>query len=697
MALLTVATLLLAACSSTGTLPDTRDKGRMVGPVNTNPPLELSNSPELLEIRELEALRSLGDGKLVGYLVTSEDPVVRARAARALGRLPFPEFGSEITGPLCTALEDESTSVRMAAATALGLRADPEGAGVLLAYWRDQDPEVRQRIISAASKVATPPIRTQVVRSMQDPDLGVRQIAVRSTASWNRDDSDAESIDRELVSTLAPRRGADGHNEAPDPEVAWSALFALQRRKAEAGRGAFLEYVDSTDVRSRIFAVRGLAAIQPSSEGSQALLGAMLDKDWRVVCEAASGLGLSGDSKVVPTLLKAVDHPSAHVRARTLVALRNFPDQAVAILPAAWRGNSDISGTVRGAAMWTLGQILTQAETVSLLEEGMADRDAVVRAGAATAAAETLESFRAIPLLELLARDKNRHVATTAIDALKLHMSPRTRAILHEFLASPDNGLRLSAIGALQHEDNAGPKDVAKLTEAITSAQGDIAPEVAFNGLRCLGQVGGPDALRAVVGALDHSNFYVRRVAREVLAESFGQPKALSDSGTELPIVEGPVELVGRELPLRSRNPMVDIRTSRGTMTFMLLAAEAPQHVEQFIRLARDNHYDGLSFHRVVPDFVIQGGDYRGDGNGGISPAGESQGQEFTTRTYVRGALGMPRNENPDSGGAQIFVTHRNTPHLDERYTLFGLMTAGGEVLDTIEMGDVIEDVLVTE
>jgi len=689
---------LLAACSATGTLPEQSNRRKVVGPANTNPPIVISSAAEVLEIRELEALRSLGEGKLVAHLVTSEDPAIRARAARALGRLPFPEFGPEITGPLCTALEDPSALVRMDAATALGLRADPESAGVLLAYWRDQDPKVRERIISAASKVDTPPIRTQTMRSMQDPDLGVRQIAIRSTATWSREDSDAEAIDRELVSTLAPRRSSAGGNEAPDSEVIWSALFALQRRKAEAGRGAYLQYYSSPDERARIFAVRGLSFIEPSTEGTNALVAAMADRDWRVVCEAAYGLGKSGDPEVVPVLLEAIDHASVHVRTRALEALREFPDHGVAILPAAWRGNQDISGTVRSAAMWTLGQILTPTETVGLIEEAIEDRSAVVRAGAATATAETLESFRAIPLLERLARDKNPLVATTALDALKKHLTPRSRAILHEFLGSPDNGRRLSAIGALSYEDNAGPKDAAPVARAIATAVGDIAPEVAFNGLRCLGKIGGDDARRAVIGALEDPNFFVRRVAQEVLTENFGQPRALADSAPKLPIVAATTtEIVGREFPIRARNPMVDIRTSRGTMTFELLAAEAPQHVERFIRLARDNHYDGLSFHRVVPNFVIQGGDYRGDGNGGVSPDGESQGQEFTPRTYVRGALGMPRNENPDSGGAQIFVTHRNTPHLDERYTLFGLMRSGDEVLDTIEMGDVIEDVLVTE
>jgi len=111
--------------------------------------------------------------------------------------------------------------------------------------------------------------------------------------------------------------------------------------------------------------------------------------------------------------------------------------------------------------------------------------------------------------------------------------------------------------------------------------------------------------------------------------------------------------------------------------------------------LARRGFYDGTTFHRVVPDFVIQGGDRRGDGNGGTTWRGEPLRGEFTPRKFARGSLGMPRNDDPDSGGSQLFVTHRETPHLDGRYTLFGELRDGFEVLDSIELGDTIRTVRV--
>ena len=89
-----------------------------------------------------------------------------------------------------------------------------------------------------------------------------------------------------------------------------------------------------------------------------------------------------------------------------------------------------------------------------------------------------------------------------------------------------------------------------------------------------------------------------------------------------------------------------------------------------------------------MPDFVIQGGCYRGDGNGSVTWRDGALRHEIGPRKYVRGSLGMPRNEDMESGGSQIFITHRPTPHLDGRYTIFGELRSGFDVLDSIEVGD---------
>jgi len=207
-----------------------------------------------------------------------------------------------------------------------------------------------------------------------------------------------------------------------------------------------------------------------------------------------------------------------------------------------------------------------------------------------------------------------------------------------------------------------------------------------FNCLRAAGAIGTPEALVFVGEGLRDPDPYVRRVAQEVLAEHDALPEKLP----------APAPTPARPLPeieLAARNPMVEISTSRGMMVFELFPNEAPLHVHNLLELAREDHYDGLDFHRVVPDFVIQGGCYRADGNGATTWRGGGLPLEVGPRKFVRGTLGMPRNEDLDSGGSQIFVTHRPTPHLDGRYTIFGQLRSGFEVLDTIEVGDRILDV----
>ena len=106
--------------------------------------------------------------------------------------------------------------------------------------------------------------------------------------------------------------------------------------------------------------------------------------------------------------------------------------------------------------------------------------------------------------------------------------------------------------------------------------------------------------------------------------------------------------------------------------------------VHNFVTLARRHYFDGQRFHRVVPNFVVQAGDPRGDGNGG---PGYAIRDELNPHRYLRGTLGMALS-GPNTGGSQFFVTHAPQPHLDGGYTVFGQLVTGGDVLDRIVQGD---------
>jgi cyclophilin family peptidyl-prolyl cis-trans isomerase len=253
-------------------------------------------------------------------------------------------------------------------------------------------------------------------------------------------------------------------------------------------------------------------------------------------------------------------------------------------------------------------------------------------------------------------------------------------------LADRDNGLRLGAIEGLAAAPQA--EDLPLLEAAWVTSTGDIAPEVRVRALAVAGEIGGDAAIDLLRRGLATGGTHERRVAREALARLV--------PAEELPPLGAPARLSVPPLPSPPAERLtVEVVTSRGSLVFDLLPDEAPRHVRNFLELAKRDHYDGLSFHRVVADFVVQGGDYRGDGNGSETFDGAPLPAEFGPRKFVRGSLGMPRNDDPDSGGSQFFVTHRPTPHLEGRYTQFGQLRQGFDVLDSLEVGDRIFDVRV--
>ncbi len=129
------------------------------------------------------------------------------------------------------------------------------------------------------------------------------------------------------------------------------------------------------------------------------------------------------------------------------------------------------------------------------------------------------------------------------------------------------------------------------------------------------------------------------------------------------------------------------IQTSKGTVKALLYPKDAPVTVQNFVRLSLLGFYDGLTFHRYVPNFVIQGGDPTGTGRGN---AGYTIPLEVSERKHVEGALGMARARDPNSGSCQFYITLRPTPHLDGSYTVFGRVIEGMDVVKQLRQGDKI-------
>lgn len=139
------------------------------------------------------------------------------------------------------------------------------------------------------------------------------------------------------------------------------------------------------------------------------------------------------------------------------------------------------------------------------------------------------------------------------------------------------------------------------------------------------------------------------------------------------------------------------IHTTRGDIVCQLFAADAPQTVNNFVFLSRDGFYDGTVFHRVIPDFMIQGGDPTGTGRGGPGyKFADEVGPGRVPHRHRTGSLSMA-NAGPNTNGSQFFVTHSPQSHLDGKHTVFGQVIAGQDVVDAVQQGDSIQSIDITE
>jgi peptidyl-prolyl cis-trans isomerase B (cyclophilin B) len=143
------------------------------------------------------------------------------------------------------------------------------------------------------------------------------------------------------------------------------------------------------------------------------------------------------------------------------------------------------------------------------------------------------------------------------------------------------------------------------------------------------------------------------------------------------------------------KNYTATISTDRGDIVVELAPQQAPKTVNNFVFLARQGFYDGVTFHRVINNFMIQGGDPTGTGRGGPGYKFEDETKGNPLR-HERGVISMA-NAGPNTNGSQFFITHAPQPHLDGKHTVFGKVTSGLDVVDAIKQGDKMVKVTITE
>jgi cyclophilin family peptidyl-prolyl cis-trans isomerase/HEAT repeat protein len=616
-------------------------------------------------------------------LALDPDTGIRARATVAIGRVGDPAG----VAPLTSALGDTEEAVRVQAAFALGLVGAKEASTPLVAALVDPSPLVRVRAVDALGLLGDASTAAAVAGAAVDCAARLAPIAP-DDEEWPK--TPEVEICRSALFALVRLKQYDALArvalDAQGQPVSrwWPVAYALQRIADPRAAPALLTLVPTDGVYTPAFALRGLAAAGDRRVLPNAIAMAVNQStDVRLRVTAIRALGQIGGAEGVMPLLSLLNQratpPTLALEAVTaLGALRDR--RAFNALLDRW---TDPWPAMRVAALSGASRIDPDAFSlaVSSLDR---DPDWSVRA-AFSGILATLPADRVRSAVEELAADADVRVRGPALDALARLGVPDLDARLFGALEAADFGVRSAAarlIGDRKPEGGA-----AKLAAAYERGLSDATYDARLSAIEALAQYGGAEAAEVLTRALADPEWPVRWRAAE-LARAQGRPPAewirpgphrLADDVFESAAVLHP-----------PYSPHAFLETVRGTIEIELNVVDAPLTTRNFIELARAGFFNGLKVHRLVPNFVIQTGDPRGDGEGG---PGYTIRDELSPQPFVRGTVGMALASVRDTGGSQFFIALSPQPHLDGKYTVFGRVIRGFEFLDQVRQGDVIQQV----
>jgi cyclophilin family peptidyl-prolyl cis-trans isomerase/HEAT repeat protein len=625
------------------------------------------------------------DPPLFRDALADPNPAVRRQVALAAGRIGDP-VAVDLLVPL---LGDPMPAVQAAAAFALGLLKDARALPPLLQL---------ARAVPAAE--AGPPQLEAVTAIARIGSIGAvgGDEGARALLEFVAAGSPAALLEAWRLGARAPVTELLTFADAPDLGARGAALYSLGRLRAPRGAAPLVAALADGDPRVRAIAARAVTRALVDSAGLDPR--AAVDRLWVLLADQ-----------------------DAHVRVNALRALASFRDPGLAAAVAPLVADLDIGVAVQ--AETTLGALggaaVVQAlrprlasgvfalRRQALIALAQADSAGGVAAAAPLAedadwrwrsvAAEAFGAARARDRLEARLADADGRVVAQALQALQ-HLVPAadsgTRARARGLLAHADPAVRSVAADILGRQPD--PDDVDLLVAAYRRAERDPFNDGRLSAVAALGAIAGASAtgrLRVAtrfVGAVPRPEDYVvLRLAADTL------PDARDAWGPATAIATGRTAADYRDVARRwlapaltgQPNPRITIETDRGVLTIELLPAEAPLTVAAFLGLVERRFFDGTRWHRVVPNFVVQDGDPRGDGWGG---PGFALRDEVNPVRYDVGTMGMALS-GPDTGGSQYFITHSPQPHLDGIYTVFGRVVSGATVLDAIAQGDRIRSV----
>ncbi len=572
-------------------------------------------------------------------------PAVRRRAALAIGRLQ----DSTRVPQLVAALADADAGVRHEAIFALGQTGHRSARPALEGAFAGRDADAQALAIEALGKLADPAATPAVVRALGSGSARLRGEA--AVALWRLADTTA------LGALLA-------RHDDPDPEVRWRVLYALEKLvvpdrvvpvvSRRVGDGPWLV---------RAYAARTLGR-QKSRTAIPALLRALDDAEVGVVVNAIRAIQLiadSSDAALAPRLVAKLRHPHAYVRQTAAVALGDrFAWAPLAEAPRAAladslaRATGDPDPATRGAAGRAL--LVRTGDSGADRARGLwGDPSPYVRVA-------MLNALRDAPA----GRDWSDFIADRA---------KRGKHVLERATAAEVLGAR--------HERGAAALLRAGLADTAVLYVASCAAGLAE--LRDTASV--PALLAAYAARAADADADARISIRDALRDLAGT--AVADSVEHAHPATNAAAEYGADFADEPRETGAVLHTARGDVEWAFYAAEAPQTVKNFVRLARRGYFDGTVFHRVVPNFVIQDGDPTGTGSGG---PGYTIRCEYNALHYVPGQVGMALS-GKDTGGSQWFITHSPQLHLDGRYTIFARVVRGMDVVHRLTQGDAIEKV----
>ena len=632
------------------------------------------------------------DTATVRQAIESSIPAVRRVGTLAAGQLHL----RSVAPALRALLRDPDTSVAARAAFSLALLHDTSSIAAL-----------------DTALLAAAPVAAQAAFALGEIGEPARALLLA------RVDSAAGPTRIELLLALAklrpaPAAPATSALTSIDPCVRWAAAYALSRPHVVAGLGALLMLAKEPPLP-------GAETVAPAS-------GAQYECDpseiraqiARAIVHASSGDSLTRPAVVALRQL-ALD-PAPHVRINALHSLGTFGDSAVEPI---LRAVHDADPNVRITAAQSLAgrrlaldlwMSLWNADTSTMFHRSLlesATRSGIalpahdqwstaadwhLRAALADLAALAPSASRGIALATPLLDDRDPRVRQSAVGAVAAFLDstparPARRQTVLAALRDPDFFVRATALLALA--DSARASEVPAVLASFALAGRDSGNDARIAAIRYIAQawrrdsVALPDSVRRLITALPPSEDpLVRTEARGIapLAAWPGTEGTSRDARSYEAVVRDVVAPALAGAPLHAR-----IETVRGVIVLELLGEDAPLTVANFVALARRGYYRGVHFHRVVPNFVAQDGDPRGDGNGG---PGYAIRDELNTLRYARGAVGMALS-GPDTGGSQYFLTLSPQPHLDARYTIFARVVEGRDVMDRLVQGDAISNIVI--